>query len=251
VSHDVLVIGGSGGIGHSIVRRFAQDGASVLFTYLKSESDAHAVADDCAHLPGRVSHVQLDVRDEDGIARVLDCCGDELSTLVFAAASGVLEPLRAATRRHWDWTLAVNVRAFGLLCRDAVAHLRRRQGCVVALTALGSRRYMPDYSIVGPAKAAIETIVRYGAVEAGGVGVRVNAVCPGVVETKALRSFPEEGRRIISEAQRTTPLGRLVTPAEVAEVVHWLSGDSARMITGQMIVVDGGWELIGSLTWVS
>jgi enoyl-[acyl-carrier protein] reductase III len=241
----VLVVGGTGGVGSSVVQTFAREGHDVVFTYLKAEDTAEKLTHDCAQYPGAVTARRLDVRDDDAVTDVVRSCEAALHHVVFAAASGILKPLADVKRKHWDWTFDVNVRAFGLLFRDTLAPLAAHGGTLTAMTALGSRRVMPAYAIVGAAKAAIENVVRYAAVEAGPHAVRVNAVCPGVIETKALDHFPEHGRRMVSEATARTPLGRLVTTQEVADLVLWLTGDSARMITGQAIVIDGGWELNG------
>lgn len=240
----VLVLGGSGAIGGAVVRRFASDGQDVHFTYVKSERAAEAVLADCEDLPGRVTADRVNVREEDDIAKALAACGDELRTVVFSAVSGVLKPLDEARRKHWDWTFEINARAFGLLARDVLRQLAPTGGSLMALTALGARRVMPDYALVGAAKAAVESTVRYAAAEGGPNGIRVNAVCPGVIHTKALDAFPADARRIVEDAEARTPMGRLVTTEEVADLVAFLAGDAGRMITGQVVVIDGGWELV-------
>ena len=97
--------------------------------------------------------------------------------------------------------------------------------------------------MVGVSKAAIEALIRYLAVEYAPHGIVCNAVSPGVVETEALDFFPSKDA-ILSEGLRRTPAGRLVTPEEVAKLVAWLCTDDARMIVGQTIVMDGGYELV-------
>lgn len=238
----VLVVGGSGGIGSAIVRRFAREGHSITFTYLRAEQAAGAVVEEARALGGTATAEQLDARDVERIASIVAGCGDELTTVVFAAASGVQRPLADVRMKHCDWTFQTNQRSFVALYQASLAPLAHTQGSLLALTSSGSRRVLPDYALVGASKAAIETLVRYAAYESAAAGIRVNSVCPGLVETKALNSFPEIGRRLRATAG-ATPLGRLVTPEEVANVVFWLAGDDARMITGHNLVIDGGWEL--------
>jgi enoyl-[acyl-carrier protein] reductase III len=241
-----LVIGGSGGIGAALVRKYARNGDDVVFTYLKAEEVAKALVKECSEFPGSATCLQADSRDDEATRTALALCDHDLHTVVFSAASAVNRPLAAARGRHWDWTFDVNVRGFALLFRDALPALAETKGSLIALTSLGSRRVIPRYAIVGACKAAIDTTVRYAAVEAGPHGVRVNSVCPGVVDTKALHAFPDF-RRAVEDAAAKTPLGRLVTPSEVADVVFWLASEEASMITGQSIVIDGGWELHGPL----
>lgn len=236
-----LVIGGSGGIGSEVVRRFAPDGA-VVFTYLKAVGSATRLVEALGAEGFDVEAHQLDVRDVDALEAIVGKAGPDIRTVVFAAASGVQRPLVDVRSKHCDWTYQTNQRAFILLYKFALASLRANRGSLVALTSVGSRRVLPDYALVGATKAALEAIVRYAACEAAPWGVRVNSVCPGLVETKALNSFPEINLRLRA-TMGATPLGRLVTPREVAETVHWISSDAAGMITGHNLVVDGGWEV--------
>jgi len=110
---------------------------------------------------------------------------------------------------------------------------------VVALTSIGSTRVIPDYTAVGASKAALEALVRYLAVELGPKDIRVNAVSPGVVDTKALRHFPSRDA-MLAEGLAGTPAGRLVCPQDVALAVRFLLSDDAWMIRGHTLVVDGG-----------
>jgi enoyl-[acyl-carrier protein] reductase III len=109
---------------------------------------------------------------------------------------------------------------------------------VIALTSLGSQRVLPDYGLRGVSKAALESLVRYLAVELGPDGIRVNCVSPGVADTDALKSFPLQEQ--LKDAQRRSPLGRLVTPEDVSNAVMFLISEHASMITGHILVVDGG-----------
>ena len=112
---------------------------------------------------------------------------------------------------------------------------------VVALSSLGSVRVLPNYTLVGVSKAALEALVRYLAVELAPRGIRVNAVSAGVVETEALEHFPNREEMLASGARN--PAGRLVTPDDVAGVVSFLCSPDAEMIRGQTLVIDGGWSL--------
>jgi enoyl-[acyl-carrier protein] reductase III len=116
-------------------------------------------------------------------------------------------------------------------------------GNVIALSSQGASKVLPGYSLVGTSKAAIETLVRYLAVELAPRSIRVNAVSPGVVDTDALRHFPMR-EEMLEIARDRTPAGRLVEPSDVASAVDFLIGAEAAMITGQTLVIDGGVGLL-------
>ena len=122
----------------------------------------------------------------------------------------------------------------------------RSGASLVALSSLGSTRVLSNYALVGASKAALEALVRYLAVELAPRGIRVNAVSAGVVETEALDHFPNKDAML--EMGTRNPVGRIVSPEDVAGVVTFLCSPGAEMIRGQILVVDGGWSLLAALT---
>ena len=117
---------------------------------------------------------------------------------------------------------------------------------IVAISSLGSERVLDNYTLVGASKAALEALVRYLAVELAPRGIRVNAVSAGVVETGALEHFPNKDAML--EMGVRNPVGRLVSPEDVAMLVTFLCSPDAEMIRGQTLVVDGGWSLLTTIT---
>jgi enoyl-[acyl-carrier protein] reductase III len=113
---------------------------------------------------------------------------------------------------------------------------------IVAISSLGAGRVLEDYAVVGVSKAALESLVRYLAVELAPRGIRVNAVSAGLVETGALEYF-EKRDEMLAYYRARTPAGRLVEPEDVADVVCFLASPAARMVTGQTLVVDGGYSV--------
>ncbi len=118
-------------------------------------------------------------------------------------------------------------------------------GAMVAISSPGAQRVLPDYVVVGASKAALETLVRYLAVELAPLNIVVNGVSPGVVETEALQHFDaiRSDANLIQKAIAQTPAGRLVTPQDVAHLVAFLCSPLANMIRGQIIPIDGGASL--------
>ena len=113
---------------------------------------------------------------------------------------------------------------------------------IVALSSLGAGRVLPNYTLVGASKAALEALVRYLAVELAPRGIRVNAVSASLVETGALDHF-ENKEEMLAAARQKTPAGRMVTVDDVAGAVRFLCSDDAQMVCGHVLVVDGGFSL--------
>ena len=115
---------------------------------------------------------------------------------------------------------------------------------IVGLSSLGSQRVLENYVLVGTSKAALESLVRYLAVELAPRGIRVNAVSGGVVETGALEHFPNREQMLEMAAQRERPPGRMVEPDDIADAVEFLCSPGAEMVRGQTLIVDGGFSLL-------
>jgi enoyl-[acyl-carrier protein] reductase III len=238
----VLVTGGSGGIGRAVCAALAP-GAKVIFTYLRDPAAARATAAAIRAAGGEPLAVRANLEEESGADAAAQAVGDgPLHVLVSNAASGVLRPLAEMEARHWDWTLNVNARALLLLARRLAGRMPRGSS-IIAVSSLGAVRAIPNYGAVGASKAALESLARHLAAELAPKGIAVNIVSPGVVETKALRHFPNRAE-LLADARRRTPAGRHVTPEDVAGVVRFLASPEARMIVGQTLVVDGGFSIV-------
>ena len=160
---------------------------------------------------------------------------------VHNAATGVIRPALETEDKHWDWTLNANSRALLSLTR-AIAPSMPKGSSIVAISSLGSVRVLENYALVGTSKAAIESLVRYLAVELGPAGIRVNAVSGGVVDDGRARALPEPGGDAGDGGQRTPP-GGSSTPEDIAGAVAFLCSPDAEMVRGQVLVVDGGFSL--------
>lgn len=234
-----LVTGGSKGIGKAIALRLASEGAAVAISWFRDRPSAEKTVAELEELGARAHAVKVHLGNDDGprrvVASVQEALGDP-DVLVSNAASGVQRPLFEIEKSHWDWTIDTNAAAF-LRLMQAAPQVK----AAVALTSLGSTRVLPGYGVLGASKAALEALVRYLAVELA-PRCRVNAISAGVVDTESLHRFPQ-AEKILQEAQQRTPAGRLVTPEDVADLAAFLLSPKAEMITGQTIVIDGGYSL--------
>src|SRR5205085_1933705 len=158
--------------------------------------------------------------------------------VVHNAATGVIRAALETEDKHWDWTLSANARAFLSLAR-ATAPDMPAGSTIVAVSSLGSTRVLENYVLVGTSKAALESLVRYLAVELAPRGIRVNAVSAGVVETGALEHFPNR-EEMLSHGLARTPAGRLVEPGDVAAAGCWLCSPRAAMVSGPGLGAHGG-----------
>ncbi|HEU0131110.1 MAG TPA: SDR family oxidoreductase [Mycobacteriales bacterium] len=229
-----LVTGGSGDIGRAVSLRLAREGYDVALTTFRNVEAAEEVAAK-VRAEGREATVLRSHLGRPGAAEALAEEVGGCDVVVSNAASGVLRPVAQLDERAFDWSMGVNARPLLTL----VTRLRPR--AAVAMTSPGSTRVLPAYAAVGASKAALEALVRYLAVELA-PSTRVNAVSAGVVDTRALTHFPDREAMLRSALDRT-PMRRLVTPEDVAGTVAWLVSAEAAMVTGQTLVLDGGWSL--------
>ena len=249
-----LVTGSGRGIGRAIALKLAADGADIVINFVRNKDSAENTANEIRALGRRALVVKANVGKSEHVTRLFDEIEREfgrLDILIHNAASGFNKPLLEQRERSWEWTMNINARSLLLESKRAVnLMIQNGGGAIVALSSLGSTRVLPDYGIVGVSKAAIESLVRYLAVELAPQNITVNAVAPGVVKTEALEKFAAfreaqaEGD-VLEQLANATPVGRLCTPEEIADVVAFLCTPAAKMICGQTIIMDGG----QSLTW--
>ncbi len=240
-----LVTGGGRGIGRGVVLELAARGADVLINYLRNREAADRTADEVRALERHAESIRGHVGDPESITRMFDQVRERhgrLDILVNNAASGVIRPLTELTPRHWDWALDINTRGAWLCAREAAPLMAGRGGRIVQISSLGAGRVLPEYVAVGVSKAALESLTRYLAVELAPLGIAVNAVSGGLVETDALDHFPRR-EQMLADARARTPAGRMVEPADIARAVAFLCGPGAEMIRGHVLVVDGGYSL--------
>jgi len=240
-SRAVLVTGGTRGIGKAIALRLASDGAKrVVLGFLRNDAAAEEAAEELRAAGAEPVLVRGNVASGRVVAEFAS--HGPYGAVVHNAATGVIRAALETEDKHWDWTLGANARALLSLARACAPDMEAGSS-LVGVSSLGSTRVLENYVLVGTSKAALESVVRYLAVELAPRGIRVNAVSAGVVETEALDHFPNR-EQMLKAARTRTPAGRIVEPDDVAAAVAYLCSPDAEMVRGQTLIVDGGYSLL-------
>lgn len=239
-----LVTGSSRGIGKAISLRLAENGVNIVVNYVRHRRDAEETAALIEGKGARCLVVKANVANDEDVKEMFALIKQEygrVDFLVSNAASGVLKPAMELDARHWNWAMDINARSLLTLAQQALP-LMPQGGRIMAVSSLGSVRAVENYTAVGASKAALESLVRHLAVELGPKGILVNTISAGAVDTEALKKFPNR-QQILDMALVRTPMGRLTTPEDVADVALFLCSQLANMIHGQTVVVDGGYSI--------
>jgi enoyl-[acyl-carrier protein] reductase III len=236
---NILVTGGSRGIGRAICVELAAPGRKILINYLRNEAAAEETARMVRDKGAETIVMAGNVRSESDLS-ALAAAMAPVDVLVHNAAVGALRPFDKMRVSHWDLTLESSLRPFWLLTKLVTLS---DGASVIGLSSLGSRRFTPGYVAMGAAKGGMEALTRQLAVELSPRGIRVNTVCGGLIQTDTLDYFPDKDR-MIEFAIEHTPLKRLGQPEDLARVVRFLSSPDAGWVTGQVIVADGGYSAL-------
>lgn len=224
-----FVTGAGSGIGAAVARRLAADGADLVLGDLVL-APVEAVAEE---IGGQA--LQLDVRDEDAVAAAVV----ELDMLVNVAGIGSTTSAPETPLAVWDDVFAVNARGTFLCCKHAIPGMAERGGGsivnVASVAALVGLRNRAAYSA---SKGAVVSLTRALAVDHVGDGIRVNAVCPGTVDSPWVRRLVEDAGESLDDLRSRQPMGRLGLPEEIADAVAYLA--TAEFVTGSVLVIDGG-----------
>lgn len=240
-----VITGGGRGIGRAISLTLARAGADVVINFLRNVGAADDTKREVESLGRRCELVKGNIAEpqtSEIIRKTVEENFGKVDIVILNAASGVLRRFWEMDIKHFRWTFEINV--FGQL--NLVKELLPLLGegsKIVGISSLGAVRAIPYYSFVGASKGAFESALRHLALELSPKKINVNIVEAGVVETDALKFFPNKDE-LISESRRRTPLGKLVSPEDVAKVVLFLSSELSDMIQGQTIVVDGGYSVV-------
>ena len=239
----MLITGGTRGIGRAVALKLAGNTKQIFLNYLHNEEEAFKTRSLVEEKGGRCILVKANMlyADEiDGMFLKVRERTESLDSFIHCAAINTFKPTLDVKPNQWDLTMNINTRSF-LICTQHVAQMMPR-GTIIAMSSLGSIRALPNYGALGPAKAAMESLVKYLAAELASKNIRVNAVNAGAVETFSITKFPDYDR-FLKETIARTPAGRIAQPDDIADIITFLMSEEARWIIGQTIIADGGFSL--------
>ena len=242
-----IVTGASGGMGRAVALAFAAAGASVVAADLTEDAGRETV-EQIGQAGGRAVFVPTDVSDAAAVeALVARATGDfgRLDCAVNAAAiEGERGPLHEVDDEVFDRIIAVNLRSIFLCMKHEILAMLAagRGGAIVNIASTNSFRPQPHQSAYTASKHGVLGMTRNAAVDYGAEGIRINAICPGAIDTPMLRAAMERrGRQPEEVAGRLSLLGRFGQPDEIAQACLWLCSDESSFTTGHALAVDGGY----------
>jgi len=233
-----LVTGGTGGIGTAICKRLAKEGAVVI------AADRHAPN---IELPNGIFFHDLDVTQEDSVTKLMDSVEynqGKIDILVNAAGIEIEITIEDTSLDDWNRIFAVNVTGTFLVSKYALPLMRKTgAGSIINFGSYDGFIADPQLAAYCATKGAVHALTRAMACDHGPENIRVNAICPGYIDTPMLQSFFGDSGDIESLQQAVRdvhPMRRYGTPDDIAGLVNWLAGDEARYASGQLWVLDGG-----------
>jgi len=243
----VIVTGGGSGIGRAIAELLAGDGAKIAIAEVHQEHGG-AVAESILRAGGTAEFIHTDVVDEDSVNQMVERVAARLGSIYglvnnAGIAGGQVEAVRMSTR-EWDSILAVNLRGAFFCARAAIPHMRRYgKGAIVNIASVHADFAFAGYAHYDASKGGLVSLTRTLALENGPDQIRVNAICPGYIDTPLWEEWLAK-QPAAEQIERATkawhPLQRRGAPADVAKACRFLISDESEWITGATLVVDGG-----------
>ncbi len=244
----VIVTGATSGIGRAAAESFGREGASVVLVG-RNEAALNETSGVVQAAGGRSVACAADVTTTDApkriVAAALDAFG-RIDVLVNAAGVIATGALEATTDEVWDSMMAINLRAPFRLMRAAAPHLAEHKGCVVNVSSVNGLRSFPGVLAYCVSKAGVDQLTRCAAIEMAPIGVRINAVNPGVTVTNLHRRSgmnDAQYEAFLDRSKTTHPLGRPGQPDDIVGMILFLASDRASWMTGETIPIDGGRHL--------
>jgi len=241
-----FITGGARGIGKAIAKKLAQSGCDIAINYFNSSDLANDLCNELKDMGVKAHAFQGNVADPVSVKEMMQAFQQhfgQLDFLINNAASGVLKPALEMSVKHWRWCMETNALSLNLMLQQFKS-LMRPGSRAVALTSLGSIRAIPNYAFIGASKAALESLVRSLSLELAVDGISVNTVSAGVVDTDALKYFPNR-EQLLETYKKHSLADKELLPEDVANVVYLLCLPEAEMIKGQTIFVDAGYAILG------
>jgi len=240
-----LVTGGSSGMGLATVHAFAEAGAAVVLADINEET-LRTAADDLTKAGHQVLAVRCDVSDETSVAAMLNATVDTFGRLDMAFNNAGIQapPCDAADEpaEVFDRVNAINLRGVWACMKHELHQMRDQgSGAIVNCSSLGGLVGLPGRAAYHAAKHGVIGLTRSAALEYAPRGIRINAICPGTIETPMVTDMIAKGELSVPDAVANQPIGRLGRSEEIAAAVLWLASPGSSLVTGVALPVDGGY----------
>ncbi|GIV34426.1 MAG: short chain dehydrogenase [Chitinophagales bacterium] len=238
-----FITGGSFGIGRATAAAFAARGAHVaIVDWIEDQETAERVR----KAGSKALFIKCDVSQNEEVQKAVETTVSELGGLDFAfnnaGVEGIMAPTPECTEENWDKTLGINLKGIWLCMKYQIPHmLKKGKGAIVNCASVAGLIGFPGLPAYVASKHGIIGLTKTAALECAKKGVRINAVCPGVIKTPMIDRVTGRKKEVEKAYENMEPIGRMGKPDEVAEAVVWLCSDAASFVTGAAIPVDGGW----------
>ncbi|MFD2514744.1 SDR family oxidoreductase [Pontibacter locisalis] len=238
-----IVTGGSFGIGKATAILFAQHGAKVAVVDWKEDDEAVNAIKSAG---GEAIFIKCDVSKDDEVQAMVTQTVSTFGRLDFAFNNAGIEgesaPTHEVTEENWNRVIGINLKGVWLCMKHEIPHmLRQGKGAIVNCSSIAGVIGFPGIPAYTASKHGVLGLTKTAALEYATAGIRVNAVCPGVIQTPMIDRFMEKNKTNKAEMASQEPIGRFGTPEEIAEAVMWLCSDGSSFVTGHPLVADGGW----------